>query len=182
MLDRFGADRQRRHLPKAALVLKGVLSPGPSDNLQGFFVARPALGLINTKSLKMLWNNTASGPEVKPAVAQDIEHGKVFGLAQRILKRQETDRRTQPNPRGLACHGGQKHLRTGANAKRIEVFLTQPDRVKAELLGLDADIKRILKIPRLVLLVAEKIKKRKQTKLHEQLLMQAGRGDPTPAV
>ena len=81
LLDRLWTDRQGRHLPEFALICKGVLSPGASDNCQGLFVAGATLGLVNTKSFKMLGNNPASGPEVEPTVAQDIEHGKVFGFS-----------------------------------------------------------------------------------------------------
>ena len=114
----------------------------------------------------MLGNDSASGPEVEPAVAQNVEHGEVFGLAQRIFKRQQADRSAQPQGRGLPRQGGQKQLGAGTDAERVEVFLAQPDRVKAELFGTDDEVEGVLIIAALVLAVLEEVEQGKQPEFH----------------
>ena len=50
-----------------------------------------------------------------------------------------------------------KNLRTRTNPKGVEMLLSEPDRVKAQLFGHNAQFQRILKIPDFVLSVSEKV-------------------------
>src|SRR5207245_10457906 len=88
---------------------------------------------------------------------QNIQHGEVLGLTQRIVKRQEADRCAQTQACGLARQRGEEELRAMADAKVVEMFFPNPGRVVAQLLGLDEQVERITIIRDLVLPAAKEV-------------------------
>src|SRR6266851_4241595 len=70
-------------------------APGSADDVQGLFVTRPAFARVPAEALEVLGDDPAPDAEVEAPAAQNIEHGKILGFTQRILKRQEADRRSQ---------------------------------------------------------------------------------------
>src|SRR5216684_5190236 len=56
---------------------------------------RPAFARVPAEALEVLGDDPAPDAEVEAPAAQNIEHGKILGFTQRILKRQEADRRSQ---------------------------------------------------------------------------------------
>ena len=158
LLDRLGTQRQGRHLPELALVFDRVLGPGPPDDLQRLLIARPALPHLDPKALKVLLNNAATHPKIQPPVTQDIEHGKVFGFAQRAVKRQQADGGAQTNAGRFPGQRGQKQLGAGTDPEGIKMLLAKPHRVKAELLGRNGDVERVAVVLDLVLAIREEVK------------------------
>ena len=159
-LQGLGGEGQRRDLPEGPFVGKGVLGPRPPDDLQGLVVARPALARVHAKALEVFGNDPASDPEIEAPAAQNIQHGEVLGLTQRIVKRQEADRCAQTQACGLARQRGEEELRARADAKGVEMFFPNPGRVVAQLLGLDEQVERITIIRDLVLPAAKEVEQR----------------------
>src|SRR5205814_8288528 len=118
-------------------------------------VARPTLARVKAKALEVFGNDPASNPQIAAPAAQNIEHGEVLGLTQRVVKRQEADRCAQTQACGPACQRGEEELRAGADAKGVEMLFPNPGRVVAQVLGLDEQVERIPIIGDLVLPVAK---------------------------
>src|SRR5713101_4634780 len=93
LLQRLRGKRQRRNLPEFPFVRERVLSPRPPDDFEGLFVARPALVRVDTETLEVFGDNPAPDAEVEAPAAENIEHGKVLGFAQRVFERQEANGR-----------------------------------------------------------------------------------------
>ena len=114
----------------------------------------------------MFSDQAATDAEVQPAAAQDVEHGEVFGLAQRVFERQQADGGAESDAQRFARHRGEENLRAGADAERVEMFFAEPQRIETEPFGQHADVQRILVVLNLVLLVAEEVEQREQAEFH----------------
>ena len=84
----LGGEGQFGNLPELAVIRNTLLRPGALDNFQRFFIPRLAFLRGDAESLKVFRNQPASNAKVETAAAQDVEHGKIFGLPKWILKGQ----------------------------------------------------------------------------------------------
>ena len=88
------------------------------------------------------------------------------------MQRQHGDRGRQAHPLGFCRHMAEDELGAGENAERIEMMLADPDRMHAELLGVQrfgGDVGDEL-VGRAGIVLVVIVAKRKVTKLHVLLL------------
>ncbi len=136
LLDGFGHDLDRVEVVVVAVVGETRAGPGPLDNVQRFFKALAALLPGNAKGLEILVPGPATGPELQPAIAQHVNRGGLFGNVQGVVERQLADADSEPDACGLGGQGGGHSQRPGHDREDgVEVRLGQPDRVKAERIG-----------------------------------------------
>src|SRR5215475_12726080 len=69
---------------------------------------------------------TAPKADIDAPIADDIDHGNVFGQANRVVERRHEDGGPQPNSPGVRCQCPQQHQRRGAEAIPREMVLRQP--------------------------------------------------------
>src|SRR5262245_24338994 len=167
-LDRPGRHREFRNLPELALIREPLLGPGLLNNVQRLLIALAILQPRDAKPREVLGVSAAPDPENEASTAQDIEHGEVLRLAEWILQREDAEGRAEPQAGRLSCQGGQKELRARTDAKRIEMLLARPDRIKTELLGIDHEVQGVFVVGDLILAIGEKVKQGKQAELHSR--------------
>ena len=73
--------------------------------------------------------------EIESPVRQDVGDRRVFGDANRVVERQQHDRRADSNSLGPRSHGGGHHHRRARPLALAEVMLAVPRAGEPELLG-----------------------------------------------
>src|SRR5262249_11308309 len=86
------------------------------------------LTLVAVEAIAVVLVPGAAAPktDIDAPVADDIDHGNVFGQSNRVVKRRHQDGGTQPNGPGLRCQCPKQHQRRGAEAITREMVLRKP--------------------------------------------------------
>src|SRR5947207_15463765 len=102
MRDRARPDRSARDLIKLALPLEFRLGERLADQLCRFDKARPRLTHRDAEPLIFDARCTPAKAEEAAPAAEDVEEGDPLGDADRVVPRQDEDRRAKTDPRCAA--------------------------------------------------------------------------------
>ena len=111
------------------------LGPGAPDDVQplgerlGRVLERRAEGAVFQPVV------AAPGGEIHPAAGEQVERRPVLRHLQRVVDRQQHDRRRQPDARGGAGKLRQQHVRRGVDAQQVEMMLADPGGIEADGFG-----------------------------------------------
>src|SRR5215813_3677232 len=137
-LHRLGNDRARRDPIEAPLVGKGVLGPHAGNHGDGFFPLGSGLLGVDLEAVHFDEGGGPPGPQIHPAIADDIEHRRPFGDADRVivLARQQGDGVANANPLGALGESPVEDFR-GRTVGKLpqEMVLYRPEVLEPDLIG-----------------------------------------------
>ena len=110
-LERFGHHAHFRDAEKLTLIRKGLAGPGFENNIQALVKALLGLAPGDAIAVELAFEQAPAHPKIQPAVGQQIDRGVILGDLDRVMPRQDADRRAQANPFGPRRDIAQQHVR-----------------------------------------------------------------------
>jgi hypothetical protein len=124
-------------IARAAIRDRPVAFPKPLDDLESLGEGG-GVGLeIDAERRIFAPVVAAPGGEIDTPAAQEIERRPLLGDADRVMQRQDVDRRREPEALRLGGDIGQHQLGCRVHAQRAEMMLADPGRVETEFFGED---------------------------------------------
>src|SRR5580658_180552 len=131
LLSRLGQNLDIDKFVVAAFMRQPLLSPRLQNNFDRLVETIRAFFRCNPECAEFRAIETAPRAPVKAPARKDVEQCDLFGQPQRMIKRGERDRRSDPQPpragRNLQTH----HVHRRTYAERMEVMFGEPHRVVA---------------------------------------------------
>ena len=120
------------------VVLEGVLRPHTRDDADGLFPHRPCLLGADLETVHLDQRGGASGAEVTPPVAEDVQHRGALGNPHRmvVLRRQQRHGVADADVLCALRNGAVQHLRRRAVRELLQkMVLNRPEMVEPHLIG-----------------------------------------------
>ena len=124
-------------LHRVIFTLKGIVAVRPQrlHHLDGFPVARLALGVVDAEVGVLRRRCAPAESHVQPAVAQHVQRRRVLRQPYRVMQRRNQHRRTQPDSLRPGRDVAGDDERRRPQPVPGEMVLGQPDRLEPEFLS-----------------------------------------------
>ncbi len=124
-------------LPQRALKVDPVARPSLQQHLHAFLQVFPAALLAHAVPHELQRAIAATQSHDEPAVAQDVQRGRLLSQAQGMVEGQDEHRQADVHPLRASGHGRGQHGGRRGQAVVGVVVLGEPDGVEPQLLGED---------------------------------------------
>ena len=116
---------------------RAVGRPQAADNLHSLLEDRLIVLERDPEGPVLLPVIAAAGGEIDAAATQQVEGRPLLGDADRMMQRQDRDRRGEANIPRSGRDIGEHEIGAGEHPQRAEMMLADPRRVEADLFGID---------------------------------------------